>query len=77
MTRAECETKILEKMKEIWNIYREYNPEGNYFTAYVINHPHPSEELFISFNNSHYEEDNIDAERPLNYDSYREDNEDE
>lgn len=28
MTREECELKICEKVKEIWEIYSEYNPDG-------------------------------------------------
>ena len=32
MTRKETETKILDKMQEIVEIYREYNPDGEYLT---------------------------------------------
>ena len=36
MTREECENKILEKMKEIKNIYAEYNKDGEYLTISII-----------------------------------------
>jgi hypothetical protein len=28
MTREECEKAIAEKVKDIWSIYNEYNPNG-------------------------------------------------
>lgn len=30
MEREECEGKISELMTEIWNTYKEYNPNDNY-----------------------------------------------
>jgi len=34
--RKICEQKILDKMKEIHEIYKEYNPEGRYLTLSIV-----------------------------------------
>ena len=36
MTRTECENKILEKLDEIAEIAREYNPKCHHLSMYVI-----------------------------------------
>lgn len=36
MTRTECEATILRKMIEIEEIYKEYNPNGNYLTMCIL-----------------------------------------
>lgn len=36
MTRTECEAAILRKMIEIEEIYKEYNPDGNYLSMYIL-----------------------------------------
>lgn len=55
MGRIECEKAIIQKMREIMDIYHEYNPSGERLTMYVID--------------DHYSVDNIywkeDAEHPL------------
>ena len=33
MTREECEKALLAKLKEMWDIYKQYDPEGDYITA--------------------------------------------
>lgn len=35
MTRDKCEKLITEKIKEIYEIYKQYNPEGKYLTACI------------------------------------------
>ncbi len=55
MGRIECEKAIIEKMREIMDIYHEYNPDGERLSMYVIG--------------DHYSVDNInwkeDAEHPI------------
>ena len=55
MGRIECEKAIIQKMREIMDIYHEYNKDGERLTMYVIG--------------DHYSVDNIywkdDAEHPL------------
>lgn len=59
MTRKECEQKILNKIKEIREIYKEYNPDGDYLTISI--NPQTG---YIAFNNAYYD---TDAEYTLNY----------
>lgn len=37
MTKNECEDKIMEKLREIRDIYHEFNPNGIYLTMYIQN----------------------------------------
>lgn len=55
MTKAECELLILHKTEEIFKIYREYNPDGNYLTMYVLNG-------HVSCSNNYQE---ADSEHPI------------
>lgn len=55
MTKVECESIIIEKLKEIMSIYHEYNPEGNRLSLYVMNDHY-------SVNNDYYE---ADCKKPL------------
>lgn len=55
MTQIECETKIMEKLKEIWNIYHEYNPEGTYLDMFILDD-------FMACNNRDWDED---SEKPI------------
>lgn len=34
MTREECKKQICEKVKEIWGIYKQYNPKGQSLGMY-------------------------------------------
>jgi hypothetical protein len=57
MTRKECERAIAEKLREIWDIYREYAPGGGHLTTIVTDHS------TIVFN-----ADSVDGgEKPLDY----------
>lgn len=33
--QKECEKLLAEKMCEMWTIYKRYNPEGNYLSAFI------------------------------------------
>lgn len=75
MDRKECEEKILEKMIEIFNIAREYNPESSYISGFVSKTPKYDgigDCLFVAFNNSYYDEGTVDAELPINYSQHLE-----
>lgn len=50
MTRQECEQQILDKMKEISDLYLQYNPTGKYLAVFYT-------ENGISANNQYWEED--------------------
>ena len=50
MTRKECETKLLEKCKEISDIVKEYGPEANYLAVVI----YPNDD-YCSINNNHWE----------------------
>ena len=32
MTKQECEQQMLSKLKEIWDIFKEYDPQGNHLS---------------------------------------------
>lgn len=57
MGRIECEKAIIEKMREIMDIYHEYNPDGDRLTMYVIGDHY-------SVDNIYWKEDE-DAEHPI------------
>lgn len=57
MTREECEWAMLNKLHEIYDIYHQYNAEGEYLSLSVTAGKH------FSANNAYYGEDN---EKPLN-----------
>lgn len=48
MTREECESKILEKLIEIAEICKEYNPYDNYLTMTIRGD-------YMAANNSYFE----------------------
>lgn len=50
MTRTECEAAILRKMQEIDEIYKAYNPDGDYLSMSVI-------KGYYNVNNSYQEQD--------------------
>lgn len=75
MTREECEAKILEKLKEIDKIHKEYNPNAKYLTLAIM------EDSYF-FHNEYWSTDGEpgpDADTPLNkFESInKEDKEDE
>lgn len=55
MTREECEKQIRDLMIQIRDVYREYNPSGNYLAMCIR-----GEDLMM--NNSYWSKD---ADRPL------------
>lgn len=50
LSRIECESAILRKMKEIIDIYHEYNPDGDYISLCMTNNES------IHVNNISYED---------------------
>lgn len=69
MTRAECEERILEKLKEIEAIHKEYNPNANYLTLCIRDGGY-------QFNNTYWkdeEDEDTDINYPINYNKYKED----
>jgi hypothetical protein len=55
MTRSECEERIKVLFNKIIDIYREYNPDGEYFTASMTHG------RYLSMNNACYGKgDNFD-----------------
>ena len=57
MTREECEQFIGNKLKEIWEVYSKYNPNGHYLTMAVVDNG-------ISANNEYY---GVDADKPIDF----------
>lgn len=55
MKREECEKQIRDLMIQIHDVYREYNPSGNYLAMFI-----KGDDLMV--NNSYWAED---ADRPL------------
>lgn len=49
MTRRECEQAIAKKLREIWDIYQEYDPGGDGVSVIVTDHS------AIVFNKQAYE----------------------
>lgn len=50
LSRIECESAILRKMKEIIDIYHEYDPDGDYISLYMLDNK------TIHVNNDSYED---------------------
>ena len=50
MGRIECEKAIIQKMREIMDIYHEYNPDGEYLSMTIVND-------HFSVNNIYFEDD--------------------
>ena len=61
MNRKECEKLIFQKLKEIKDIYLEYNPKGEYLSLSIIVEKNKS---YLSFNNRYYEED---KKKPIDF----------
>lgn len=61
MTRSECEVLMLQKIKEMVDIYHKYNPHGEYLSvSYVVNE---EGDHVVHFNNSYW---NNDTNAPVN-----------
>lgn len=63
MERRDCEIIILALMKQIAEIYHQYNPDGKYLTLTYIKDDDDGTD-YIDFNNRYYDED---KEHQLNY----------
>ena len=50
MTRQECENLIIEKLKEIDKIHKEYNPNGDYLSMCILNNDY-------NVNNEYWDDD--------------------
>ena len=61
MKREKCEKLIFHKLKEIKDIYLEYNPKGEYLSLSIIVEKNKS---YLSFNNQYYEED---KKKPIDF----------
>lgn len=57
MTKEECEKKLVNKIKEMWDIYKEYNPEGDFINVYISNG-------ILTINNRYY---GADGNKPIDY----------
>ena len=68
MTKEVVEMKMVDKVKELIEIYKEYNPNGDYLSIGIfIKHGH------ISIHNTYWDED---ADAPVNV-NINEENEDD
>lgn len=56
MEREECEKQIRDLMIQIYDVYRKYNPSGNYLAMFII-------DGILTMNNAFYADD---ADHPLN-----------
>lgn len=59
MTRSECESKIMAKLKEIVAIYHKYNPAGTYLSMIYL------DDDWLHVNNRYYSEESLDSEFPI------------
>lgn len=60
MTRQECEQQILEKLREIANIAKEYNPDTKWLSASFF-----LSDNFAFFHNSYLEHQSPDVNKPI------------
>ena len=68
MNKKQCEKLILEKLKEIGDIYLQYNPKGDYLNLCFMKDE--DNELYFSFNNSYAEKD---QSKPINFTRFEKD----
>ena len=61
MTREECENQMLSKLKEIWDIFKEYDPQGNHLSLCAIEKE--GEPLYLNIYGTKNEMVNIDCYR--------------
>ena len=52
MTRTECEKLIIEKLKEISEIHKQYNPNADYLSMSIS-----ESDNYIAINNKYYGKD--------------------
>lgn len=70
MTRHKCEERIMEALKEIDAVVRQYNPTNTYLSASIM---HRDGITSISFNNAYWVEDDgidengADFENPIKF----------
>lgn len=70
LTRKECERQIIEKLKEIAKIHKQYNPNANYLDLCIIE----SDGYYNAVN----QYSSVDKDAPINvYVFEKEDEEDE
>ena len=67
MNKKQCEKLILEKLKEIGDIYLQYNPKGDYLNLCFMNEDN---ELYFSFNNSYTEKDKSKPIKVTRFEKY-------
>lgn len=58
MTRKECQDAIEAKMKEIVDVYQQYNPDGQYLNLCFTKDT-------ITFNNSYWNQNTSDFDLPI------------
>lgn len=58
LSREACEKEILDRLLAIQQLYKRYNPNGDYLSMHIHND-------YISANNAHWE--NPDKEKPLDF----------
>lgn len=58
MTRAECEFKLLEKWKEMVEIYRQYNEDAEYLTASFNVRDSEKQEVCLNINDDYFNHEN-------------------
>lgn len=61
MNKKQCEKLIFQKLKEIMDIYLEYNPKGEYLSLSIIVEKNKA---YLSFNNRYYGED---KKKPIDF----------
>lgn len=61
MNKKQCEKLIFQKLKEIMDIYLEYNPKGEYLSLSIIVEKNKA---YLSFNNQYYGED---KKKPIDF----------
>lgn len=68
MNKKQCEKLILEKLKEIGDIYLQYNPKGDYLSLCFMNEDN---ELYFSFNNDYNEKDQSKPIKVARFEKYK------
>lgn len=63
MTRSECESEIIAKLKEIVAIYHKYNPAGTYLSIIYL------DGYLLNANNRYYSKESPDYEFPIQVNS--------
>lgn len=69
MNKKQLEKQILVKLKEIRDIYLQYNPYGDYFTLCFMKNS--DNEVYYNFNNNYTQED---KSKPINFVKFEKEN---